>query len=148
MKYSITKNGKPLDKKLYTIDEKAKMFSTEESGLVLDFSGLGGWSFKTNWNCTFNTGSDCTFNTDSSCTFDTGSRCTFKTGSRCVVIRRDIYEVIELKADVKIKLNGYIVKGYTVIEDEKAEQKPTIKIGDLEFDKEEVEERLKDLKPL
>jgi len=159
MDYSITKDGKPLDKKLYTIDEKAKSFSTKESGLVLDFSGLSGWSFKTSSHCTFDTGSGCTFDTGShctfktgwDCTFDTGSYCMFDTGYDCVVVRRDIYEVIELKEGVKIKLNNCGVEGYTIVEDEedeKEEEKEIIKIGDLEFDKDEVEERLKDLKPI
>ena len=167
MDYSITKDGKPLDKKLYTIDEKAKSFSTKESGLVLDFSGLSGWSFKTSSHCTFKTGScctfktgshctfktgwNCTFDTGSNCTFKTSSNCTFKTGYDCVVVRHDIYEVIELKGGVKIKLNNCGVEGYTIVEDEedeKEEEKEIIKIGDLEFDKDEVEERLKDLKPI
>jgi len=81
--YSITKNGKPLDKKLYTIDEKTKTFSSNESGLVLDFSDEYGWVFNTNSDCTFKTDSDCTFDTGFGCTFDTGPDCTFKTGSDC-----------------------------------------------------------------
>ena len=83
MNYSITKNGKPLDRSLYSIDEDTKTFSTEENGLVLDFNGLGGWTFKTYSNCTFNTNSYCTFNTYSDCTFNTGCNCNFKTGSHC-----------------------------------------------------------------
>jgi hypothetical protein len=47
------------------------------------------------------------------------SECTFKTGEGCVVVRRDVYEVIELKKGEKIKLNGYEVKGFTVINDSK-----------------------------
>ena len=86
MKYSITKNGVPLDKSLYTMDEETKTFSTNESGLVLDFRNVD--------HCTFNTGSD------------------------CVVVRRDIYEVIELKEGVKIKLKGLCIKGFTEIEPE------------------------------
>ena len=89
--YSVTKNGKPLDKKLYTIDEKTKTFSSNESGLVLDFSNEYGWAF------------------------DTGSNCTFNTGYGCVAARRDVYEVIELKEGKKIKLNGYNIKGYKVL---------------------------------
>jgi len=147
MNYSITKNGKPLDKKLYTIDEKTKTFSSNESGLVLDFSNEYGWVFDTGSSCTFKTGPDCTFKTSfyctfktsSDCTFDTGSNCIFKTGSdctfdtgpdctfntgsdctfntsyKCVVVRRDIYEVIELEEGKKIKLNGYSIKGYKVL---------------------------------
>ena len=139
MNYSITKNGKPLDKKLYTIDEKTKTFSSNESGLVLDFSDEYGWVFDTSFDCTFKTGSyctfktgfdctfdtgsgctfetsfDCTFETSSDCTFDTGSSCIFNTGYKCVVVRRDIYEVIELEEGKKIKLNDYGVKGYKVL---------------------------------
>jgi len=147
MSYSITKFGIPLDKSLYTIDEKTKTFSSNEWRLVLDFINETGWTFKTDSNCTFNTGScctfntgynctfktgrdctfktdsDCTFDTDSDCTFNTGSdctfdtfhNCTFNTGSDCVVVRRDRYEVIELKEGIKIKLNNFNIKGYTVI---------------------------------
>ena len=105
MKYSITQNGTPLDKKLYTLDEETKTFSSSENNLVLDFGSESG--------CTFDTGSDCTF--------DTGFGCTFKTGSDCVVVRRDVYEVIELKENVKIKLNEYSIKGYTKVEEEPTE---------------------------
>ena len=123
MSYSITKFGIPLDKNLYTIDEKTKTFSSNEWDLVLDFINETGWTFKTDSDCTFKTGNDCTFNTGSYCTFKTGSDCTFKTGSNCtfdtgsycVVVRRDIYEVIELKEGIKIKLNNYEIEGYTVI---------------------------------
>ena len=115
MKYSITQNGTPLDKKLYTLDEETKTFSSSENNLVLDFGSESG--------CTFKTGSDCTFKT--------GFDCTFKTGSYCVVVRRDVYEVIELKENVKIKLNGYSIKGYTKVEEEPTEM--TIK---------EIEEKL------
>ena len=145
--YSITRNGKPLDKQLYTIDEEKKIFSSYENGLVLDFSDTYGWHFKTGYECTFNTGSDCvfdtgygctfktgsectfntgsdctfdtgaycTFDTGSHCTFDTGYECTFKTGYQCVVVRRDVYEVIELDGTKKIKLNQFQIKGYTII---------------------------------
>jgi len=173
MKYSITQNGTPLDKKLYTLDEDTKTFSSSEDNLVLDFKGESGCTFKTGSRCTFDTGSRCIFNTGFGCIFNTGSRCTFKTGSRCtfdtasgctfdtdsdctfdtgsdctfdtgydctfktafgctfdtgsgctfdtgsdcVVIRRDVYEVIELKENVKIKLNEHSIKGYTEVEE-------------------------------
>lgn len=55
--YSITKNGKPLDKSLYTIDEETKTFSSNENGLVLDFSEEWGWTFRTGSGCIFRTGS-------------------------------------------------------------------------------------------
>ena len=139
MKYSITQNGTPLDKKLYTLDEETKTFSSSENNLVLDFGSESGCTFSTGYDCTFKTGSyctfktgyDCTFNTGYDCTFNTGYGCTFKTGSDCVVVRRDVYEVIELKENVKIKLNEYSIKGYTKVEEEPTEM--TIK---------EIEEKL------
>ena len=76
-------------------------------------------TFKTGSDCTFDTGSYCTFDTDSDCTFDTGYKCTFKTGSKCVVVRRDVYNIIELPKNKKIKLNGCGVKGYQIIKDHK-----------------------------
>ena len=129
--YSITQYGKPLDKNKYTIDEKNKVFSSSENNLVLDFSGEYGWSFNTDSYCTFDTGSGCTFKTGSSCTF-------------CVVVRRDVCEIIELPKGKTIKLNGYGIKGYTIVEDE---PKETIIIGGITYDKAEVEEKLKDIKP-
>ena len=83
MNYSITKNGKPLDKSLYTIDEKTKTFSSNESDLVLDFSNEDEWTFKTGYRCTFSTGWDCTFDTEEGCTFKTDWDCTFRTGDGC-----------------------------------------------------------------
>ena len=156
MNYSITKNGKPLDKKLYTFDEETKTFSSNENNLVLDFSDIEGCTFDTGFGCTFKTGFDCTFKTSYDCTFDTGSGCTFKTssgctfdtgsgctfdtasgctfdtasgctfdtGSDCVVVRRDIYEVIELKENQKIKLNGYVIKGFTILDNEPVKTNP------------------------
>ena len=97
--FSITKDGKKLSKDLYTRDEKTKTLSTNECWLVLDFSDC----------------SDCTFYTSYGCTFDTSSNCTFKTGYYCVVVRRDIYEVVELEENKTIKLNWYLIKWYTNI---------------------------------
>jgi hypothetical protein len=87
----VLQNGKPLDLEKFEWDEKTNVFSSEENGLVLDFKGID----------------DCTFKT----WFD----CTFKTGSGCVVVRRDIYEVIELKENQKIKLHDYSVKGFDIL---------------------------------
>ena len=83
IKFSITKNGKPLDKFLYTWDEATQTLSTEENNLVLDFSGYNNCIFNTGDDCTFNTSYGCTFNTGYDCTFSTGSGCTFVTGSYC-----------------------------------------------------------------
>ena len=187
MKFSVTKNGKELDKNLYSYswNLETKTFSSNEDGLVLDFRYWNGCTFNTGYNCTFNTGyncifdtgfyctfntgsdcnfdtesscnfdtvsectfkteydcifntgsdcifdtgSDCTFDTESDCIFDTRSSCTFKTGSNCVVVRRDIFEMIKLKEDQKIKLNGHGILGYKIIEDKK-----TIIIDDKEIE--------------
>ena len=127
----VLQNGKPLSLDKFEWDEKTKTFSSDEGDLVLDFVEISGctfvtgggctfktWSdctFKTGSDCTFDTGDRCTFNTGSECTFNTGSSCTFKTGEKCVVIRRDVYEVIELTEGKKIRLNEYGVKGYKVL---------------------------------
>ena len=83
MDYSITQNGKTLSESKYTIDLENKTFSSKEDNLVLDFSKLDSWTFKTGSNCTFKTDSYCTFITSYTCTFTTGSYCTFKTGPGC-----------------------------------------------------------------
>jgi hypothetical protein len=116
----VLQNGTPLDLDKFSWDEKTKTFSTNENNLVLDFSGIDGVTFKTGSCCIFKTGSDCIFKTGSDCIFKTGSDCTFKTGfsctfttgSECVIVRRDIFEVIQPEKNQKIKLNGYTVKGY------------------------------------
>jgi hypothetical protein len=82
-KFSVTKNGRPLSKKLYTWDENTKTFSTKEEGLFLDFTGVNKVTFNTGHSCTFKTGSYCTFDTGSYCTFNTGSCCTFHAYSDC-----------------------------------------------------------------
>jgi len=123
MNFSVTKKGKPLDPSLYSWDKKTKTFSTTESELVLDFNNMDNITFKTSSNCTFDTGSDCTFNTGSDCTFKTGSdctfdtcsSCTFKTGWNCVIVRRDVFEIIQSEPNVEIKLNGHDIKGFEII---------------------------------
>jgi hypothetical protein len=170
IRFSVTKNGMPLSKKLYTWDEKTKTFSSKEDGLILDFTGINRVTFNTDSDCTFKTGFDCTFNTGSSCafntsfgctfntgysctfntsfecTFKTGSDCTFNTGNyctfntssyctfitgpycifevgeNCFVRRPDVKGVkgvTEIPTGKKIKLNGYEIAGYTVIEEKK-----------------------------
>jgi hypothetical protein len=81
--FSVTKNGKVLDPISYTWDEDNITFSSDEDGLVLDFTNIDGVTFRTGSHCTFNTGSDCKFNTGHSCTFKTGYDCRFITGSAC-----------------------------------------------------------------
>ena len=79
------------------------------------FDTWHGCTFKTGALCTFKTGALCTFDTGYGCTFDTWHACTFKTGKECVVIRRDVYEVIELKECQTIKLNHFTTKGFTIL---------------------------------
>ena len=126
----VLKDGKPLDLDLFTWDESTRTFSSSVDGLVLYFKVYNGCTFKTGSDCTFNTGSDCTFNTGGDCTFNTGSECTFKTGSECtfntysnctfntysncVIVRRDIFEVIQTNKNKTIRLNPHRIKGYLV----------------------------------
>ena len=55
--------------------------------------------------------------------FSDEHRWVFKTGSECVAVRRDIYEVIEIPKGKTIRLNGYGVKGYVVVEEPEPEAK-------------------------
>ena len=150
----VLQNGNPLPLDKFEWDEKTNTFSSNEDNLVLDFQGINNCTFKTRSYCTFDTGSDCTFDTGSDCTFDTGCDCIFKTGSdctfktefnctfktgsdctfdteeECVIVRRDIYEVIEIPANTKIKLNEYRVKGYQIIDDTPIGKKVKIKVAD------------------
>jgi len=78
-----------------------------------------GCNINASFGCTFNADYDCNFETESDCTFKTGSNCTFKTGPDCVIVRKDIYEVIELEEGKKIKLNGIGEKGFTYLDEKK-----------------------------
>jgi hypothetical protein len=144
MNYSITQYGKPLSPDKYVWDAATKTLATTENCLVLDFGGIDEVTFKTGSYCTFitssccafNTGSSCTFNTGfdcifktgynctfktgDSCTFSTGYNCTFKTGKNCSLIRWDVDGVIKLLVDTAIKLNGYGIVGYTIVEEKKS----------------------------
>ena len=181
--YSITKNGVAVDPELYTIDEVNKTFASRENGLVIDFTGEGGWIFRINHNCTITTGDGCFINADFNCNITTGHNCFINTGSgcniiandgctidagytchistghnaviraygnsditsgeNCVVIRHDTNEVIKLVERQTIRLNSRYIEGYEVI-------KPieTIEIGGLKFNKEEVTNLLKTIKPI
>ncbi len=99
-------------------------------------------TFNTGSDCTFKTGSYCTFNTFSYCAFNTWSNCTFDTGEDCVVIRRDIFEVIQLEPNKKIKLNDYGKKGFVYIDDKK---KITIDGKEIEISLESFNELKKQL---
>ncbi len=159
----VLKDGKPLSFRLFSWSKKTKVFASEQEGLIIDFSNLDGYTFKTEEDCIFKTGNDCTFETEGNCVFKTGCNCTFnvgggcifdteedcvfktgngcifeteencifKTGCNCtfnvgcgcifdtesggVAVRRDVYEVFELKEEQKIKLNDFGVKGFKVL---------------------------------
>ena len=108
----VLKDGNLLDLDLFEWNENTRTFSSSENGLVLDFNGSNNCTFDTGSDCTFKTGSYCTFDTGSDCTFKTSYNCTFKTGSDCVVVRRDVFEVIQLKENQRIQLCPYGIKGY------------------------------------
>jgi len=69
-------------------------------------------TFTTDWGCTFTTGWNCTFKTDWGCTFTTGTYCTFTTGKCCVIVRRDVFEVIQPEANKTYQLCPYEIPGY------------------------------------
>jgi len=165
--YKITKDGKPLARKLYRIDEANRTFISKEDGLTIDFAGENGWIFRIKYNCTITTGdhcfiaaySYCNITAGDGCTIDTGSGCnittndnavvvtcgdsTITSGEYCVVIRRYGNEVIKLVERQTIRLNGDMTGGYTIV-------KPieTIEIEGQKYNKKEVEEFLKNLKQI
>ena len=53
MIFSITQNGQPLGKSLYTIDLEHKVFTSTECNLILDFGNLSDWTFTTGSVCMF-----------------------------------------------------------------------------------------------
>jgi len=166
--YKITKDGVALDPKLYTIDEVNRFFSSNEDCLVLSFAGENGWFFRIKYSCRITTGNRCIIDAYSNCTITVGNRCiidawdgcnittgngcfidacgdsTITGGEICVVIRRYTNEVIKLVAGQTIKLHdGYGVGGYEVIEPIE-----TIEIGNLKFNKKEIEKLLKQFKQI
>jgi hypothetical protein len=101
----------------YSCTFKTSSNCTFDTGYGCTFDTGYGCTFKTSYGCTFDTGEVCTFDTGYGCTFDTGSSCTFKTDKHCVVVRRDVYEVIEVPLNTTIKLNDYGTKGFTEVKD-------------------------------
>jgi hypothetical protein len=91
------------------------------TGSYCNFNTYDNCNFITLDNCSFNTGSYCKFNIGDKCILRTSNsccvKCYVKIGCDCLVVRRDIYEVIELKANNKIKLNDFMVRGYTIEND-------------------------------
>jgi len=101
--------------------------------------------------CNITTGDGCTIDTGSGCNITAGDQTVIRAnwnsvitgGKNCVVSKRYGNEVIKLIAGQTIKLNDHMTEGYEVV-------KPieTIEIGGLKFNKEEVEDFLKNLKPI
>ena len=93
-------------------------------------------NFKTGWGCVFDTGEDCIFKTENNCIFKTGSGSIFYTNKNCVVIRRDVFEVIQIPENTKIQLNSPYSCGYIKIKDTKT---ITIDGKDIEVSNESFE---------
>jgi hypothetical protein len=133
-------NGKVLPLNKFEWDRFDKIFKSKIKGLIIDFSGIDGVTFKTGSNCILKTGDycnihagwDCMFHTGSNCNFKTGNYCNFNTsygcifnagcnsifetnGENCIIIRYDIHEIVEVPVNKKIKLNGFQQKGYTIL---------------------------------
>ena len=89
------------------------------TGVNCMFSTKHNCKYQTGDFCTFDTNSDCVFNTGDECTFDVSSDCVFNVGAESVIIRRDIFEVIQPEPNKRIKLNGTDVKGFTFVEEKK-----------------------------
>ena len=162
----VTKNGEPLSELLYSWDKDCGVFLSDEEGLEIS-TDRNNCLFKVGDNCTFNTGfgcifdagNNCTFNTTSMCTFDTGESCTFNTGTDCVfrcssdcvietggdsiVLRRDIYEVIELERCAKIRLNEYMIEGYSLVNREVKDIKLNSQIDNLQKQIDDLKLKLK-----
>lgn len=119
--FKVMQNGRPCS--YYIWDDRTRTFMTQENNLVIDFCNIHNVTFKTGSDCkittghgcTFKTGHTCEFDTGDSCTFIVGSSCTFKVGAKCVIVRRDVFEVIQPEPDTTIELNINAVTGYMVV---------------------------------
>ena len=136
--FATDESGLVLDfSEMYGVTFKTGDFCAFKTGDRCAFKTGRECTFKTGSNCAFYTGDNCAFYTWHSCafktgygcTFDTGYGCIFKTGERCVIVRRDVYEVIEIEPNKKIKLNVFNVKGFEYIKDTK-----TITIDNMEIE--------------
>ena len=93
MKIVVLKNGKIVSSELYDWNENTKTFSTNSSGLVLDFGELTGVTIKcgnfctinSSDSCTINSGDFCTINSRNSCTINSGYSCTINSGYSCTI---------------------------------------------------------------
>jgi len=112
----VLQNGKPLSLDKFEWDEKTKTSSSNENDLVLDFKGVDNLTINCRNYCTINCESFCTINCGYYCTINCRYYCTINPkGDECVVVRRDVYEIIEIPEGKKIRLNEYGVKGYKVL---------------------------------
>jgi len=126
----------------FTWDKDTRTFTSGLYNLDINFHGVDncvisviancfitvGWSstIQAGRTCKIVTGGGCTIDTGPGCSIETGDRCTIRTdeecviepGEKCVVVRRDTDEMIETEADVKIKLNEFGEKGFSVVSDD------------------------------
>ena len=57
----VLQNGKPIPLEAFTWCERTNTFSSALSNLVINFTGLFGYTFKTGGGCKFDTGAGCMF---------------------------------------------------------------------------------------
>jgi len=138
----VLQDGQPLALHKFEWYKNTRVFSTTEDNLVIDFAGKNFVTFKTGSYCIFNIGFDCTFETGSHYIFNTGPFSTFTCQDQCVIVRRDVFEVIQPEPGQIIKLRGFDTPGYNIIKPEPE----TIEINGKTYRKDEVEERLAELK--
>ena len=160
----VLKDGKPLALKDFSWDEKTNTFSSNEQGLVLDFSYSSFFTFNTSSFCTFKTGDGCTFNTNSHCTFDTsygcvfntGPFCTFKTGGGCTFKTGDgctfdtgphcTFEVINSAYIVNKATNNVLIVRYAFCTDKVIYELNNLPKGKMVYFNENETPILKDIK--
>lgn len=118
----VYQGGRMIELEKFSWDEEAAFFSSSENNLLVDFGGENNITMKTGENCVFKTGYNCSFDTGCQCNFKTGANCVFKTGygcgfitgGECVVIRKDVFEVVELEEGREIRLGEYKKSGFTL----------------------------------
>ncbi len=116
--YSITRNGRTLDRSKYSIDKVKKVFKTTVDNVVLNFTFCEGWTFETGRYCTFDTGANCTFHTGAFCTFNTCSGCTFDVGDCCVILTYDVTSCKFISYDgISVILDRYDKQRYVLDKD-------------------------------
>lgn len=139
----VLHNGEMIKFDDFTWDKKKRIFSSKLNGIVLEFSeinfstiNVGNYStikaglestIKSGFHSMIYAGSDSKIKTGSKSIIKTCDSSTIYAGEKSVCVRSDIFEFFKIPTNKKIKINEWLKRGYTFIENH------TIKIDGKEL---------------